>query len=51
MQKKIMELFEKMQEISGLVGGAVALIRNGTVDTWFFGHSDRETGLPVSEET
>lgn len=51
MQKKVMELFEKIQEVSGLVGGAAALIRNGKVDTWFFGHSDRETGLPVSEET
>ena len=51
MQKKVKELFETMQGVSGLVGGAVALIRNGKVDTWFFGHSDRETGLPVSEET
>jgi hypothetical protein len=50
MQKKVKELFETMQGVSGLVGGAVALIRNGKVDTWFFGHSDRETGLPVSEE-
>ena len=51
MQKKVMDLFEKIQEVSGLAGGAAALIRNGKVDTWFFGHSDRETGLPVSEET
>ena len=51
MQKKITEIFETLRASSGLVGGAVALIRNGKVDTWFFGHSDREAGLPVSEET
>jgi len=51
MQKKITEIFETLRASSGLVGGAVALIRNGKVDTWFLGHSDREAGLPVSEET
>lgn len=36
MQKKITEIFETLRASSGLVGGAVALIRNGKVDTWFF---------------
>ena len=51
MQKKVMELFEKLQAASGLVGGAAALIRNGQVETCFFGYSDREAGIPVSENT
>lgn len=51
MQKKVMDLFEKIRAVSGLVGGAAALIRNGAVETCFFGYSDREAGIPVSENT
>ena len=51
MVHKITEIFEKVQQATGLVGGAAALIRNGRVETCYFGHSDRETGLPISEKT
>ena len=51
MVQKITEIFEKIQQATGLVGGAAVLIQNGKAETCYFGYSDRETGLPVSEKT
>lgn len=51
MQKTITELFEKIRAATGLVGGAAVLIRDGQVETCFFGDSDREAGIPISENT
>jgi len=51
MVQKVTELFQKVQAVTGLTGGAAVLIRNGKAETCYFGYSDREAGLPVSEKT
>ena len=51
MMQKVTEIFQKVQAKAGLAGGAAVLIRNGAVETCYFGHSNMETGLPVSENT
>ena len=51
MIQKVTEIFEKVRSVAGLVGGAAVLIRNGQVETCYFGDSDRERKLPVSEKT
>ena len=49
--QKVTEIFKKVQAAAGLAGGAAVLIRNGKAETCFFGHSDVEAGLPISEKT
>ena len=51
MMEKVTEIFQKVQAATGLMGGAAILIRNGKVETCYFGHSNVETGLPISENT
>ena len=51
MIQKVTEIFEKVRSVAGLVGGAAVLIRNGQAETCYFGDSDRERKLPVSEKT
>lgn len=51
MIQKVMEIFQKNQAATGLVGGAAVLIKNGKAETCYFGYSDREAGLPISEKT
>lgn len=51
MMQKVTEIFKKVQVAAGLAGGAAVLIRNGKAETCFFGHSDVEAGLPISEKT
>ncbi|MBR5536839.1 MAG: serine hydrolase [Clostridia bacterium] len=51
MIQKVTEIFEKVRAATGLVGGAAVLIRNGKAETCYFGYSDREAGLPISEKT
>ena len=51
MVQKVTEIFQKIQAATGLVGGAAVLIQNGRAETCYFGHSDREAGLPISENT
>ena len=51
MIQAITEIFEKVHAATGLVGGAAVLIRNGKAETCYFGYSDREKGLPISENT
>ena len=51
MIQKVTEIFEKVRAATGLVGGAAVLIRNGKAETCYFGYSDRESGLPISENT
>ena len=51
MIQKVTEIFEKVRAATGLVGGAAVLIQNGKAQTCYFGYSDRERGLPISEKT
>ena len=51
MVQKVTGIFQKIQAATGLVGGAAVLIQNGRAETCYFGYSDREAGLPISENT
>ena len=51
MIQKVTEIFEKVRAATGLVGGAAVLIQNGRAETCYFGYSDRENQLPISEKT
>ena len=51
MVQNVTEIFQKVQAATGLVGGAAVLIQNGRAETCYFGYSDREAGLPISENT
>ena len=51
MVQNVTEIFQKIQAATGLVGGAAVLIQNGKAETCYFGYSDREAGLPTSENT
>ena len=51
MVQNVTEIFQKIQAATGLVGGAAVLIQNGRAETCYFGYSDREAGLPISENT
>ena len=51
MMQKVTEIFQKVQAAAGLAGGAAVLIRNGQAETCYFGHSNVENGLPISENT
>ena len=51
MVQNVAEIFQKIQAATGLVGGAAVLIQNGRAETCYFGYSDREAGLPISENT
>lgn len=51
MVQNVTEIFQKIQAATGLVGGAAVLIQNGRAETCYFGYSDREAGLPISEKT
>jgi len=51
MKENVTRIFEKVQAAAGLAGGAAVLIRNGKAETCYFGHSNVETGLPISENT
>lgn len=51
MVQKVTEILKKVQEVTGLTGCAAVLIQNGKAETCYFGYSDVEAGLPVSEKT